>query len=165
MLIVYRNKPRFSENNNPSEKDSGNEIIALAASMCGEDFCDEAVRAMVILANTDFPSRKSSENNSDNEIYKLAERYYNSDKEVYIQKSGKKLTVPYSDISNGATLASDDYPYLSSTASAWDSLDSGYDSGAVCVGVSLNGVDYLCRRGFSAEEALLHYLPGFEIIS
>ena len=41
--------------------------------------------------------------------------------------------------------------------------ESGFDKNAECAGVSLKGVDYLCRHGFSAEQALLHYLPGFEI--
>ena len=89
--------------------------------------------------------------------------YYNSNKEVYIQKNGEKLTIPYSEISNGATVENDAYPYIYSTASAWDCLDSGFDKNAECAGVSLKGVDYLCRHGFSAEQALLHYLPGFEI--
>ena len=162
-LIVSRDKNNFTEKTIPEPKDSADEIISLAASMCGEDFCGEAVKAMIILANTNYPAEKSENNNSDNEIYKLAKEYYNSNKEVYIQKNGEKLTIPYSEISNGATVGNDAYPYIYSTASAWDCLDSGFDKNAECAGVSLKGVDYLCRHGFSAEQALLHYLPGFEI--
>ena len=70
-LIVSRDKNNFTEKTIPEPKDSADEIISLAASMCGEDFCGEAVKAMIILANTNYPAAKSSNNNSDNEILYL----------------------------------------------------------------------------------------------
>lgn len=162
-VIVCREKPQLKAENGASADNNKPEIVALAASMCSDDFCDEAVRAMVILANTDYQSVEPVNNNSDKEIINLASLYYDSNKELYIQKNGKKYTIPYSVLSNGSTAADVDYPYLYPSASPWDCLDSGFDENSSCVGVSLRGVDYLCKHGFSAEQALLHYLSGFEI--
>lgn len=158
-IIVCRDNQRFDS----TADNSNNEIIALAAELCEDDFCDETVRAMVILANTDYPTVKASNDNSDKEYYSLAKQYYNSVRELYIQKGGQKMYIPYAESSNGATVSDEKYPYLIPTASPWDCLESDFDKSIVCAGVSLRGVDYLCRRGFSAEEALLHYLTGFEI--
>lgn len=158
-IIVCRDNQCFDS----TADNSNDEIIALAAELCEDDFCDEAVKAMVILANTDYPTVKASDNNSDNEYYLLAKHYYNSNRELYIQKGGSKMYIPYAESSNGATVSNEKYPYLIPTASPWDCLDPDYEKNSVCAGVSLRGVDYLCRRGFSAEEALLHYLTGFEI--
>ena len=62
-IIVCRDNQRFDS----TADNSNDEIIALAAELCEDDFCDEAVKAMVILANTDYPTVKASDNNSDNE--------------------------------------------------------------------------------------------------
>ena len=66
-------------------------------------------------------------------------------------------------ISNGCTAVSAEFPYLSPIASPWDCLNAQADEQAACIGVSLCGVDYLCERGYSAEQALCYYLPGFTV--
>ena len=55
-IIVCRDNQRFDS----TADNSNDEIIALAAELCEDDFCDEAVKAMVILANTDYPTVKAS---------------------------------------------------------------------------------------------------------
>ena len=62
-------------------------------------------------------------------------------------------------------VVSDNYPYLTSVASPWDCLSEEYDENLRCVGVSMNGVNYLCAKGYSAEDALLYYLPDFSVSS
>ena len=57
----------------------------------------------------------------------------------------------------------ENYKYIHSVASPWDCYQTDFDANAECVGVSLSGIDYLCKNGYSAEEALLWYLPDFEI--
>ncbi|RGS77172.1 hypothetical protein DWX71_07185, partial [Ruminococcus bromii] len=78
-------------------------------------------------------------------------------------KNSEALFVPYSETSNGTTYKNENYKYIHSVASPWDCYQTDFDANAECVGVSLSGIDYLCKNGCSAEEALLWYLPDFEI--
>ena len=89
---------------------------------------------------------------------------YYSEEEI-LTLGGKPAAVPCCPSTNGCTEASQTYPYLRAVASPWDAFCAYRDSGQACVGVSLNGLDWLCRHGLSAEEALLWYLPGMEISS
>ena len=89
---------------------------------------------------------------------------YYSEKEI-LTIGGKPAAVPCCPSTNGYTEATQTYPYLRAVASPWDAFCAYRDSGQACVGVSLNGLDWLCRHGLSAEEALLWYLPGMEISS
>lgn len=157
----------YSDNSASSGSDNSSAVTALAASLCGKDFCDEAIKAMIILANTNSAKQSLEEQNADfNSNLELREKIdsiYRSNKELYIYKNGQLPSIPYAEISNGATYPDNSLPDFPAVSSPWDCLDSAFDSEAYCTGVSLRGVNYLCRRGFSAEEALLHYLPGFEI--
>ena len=137
--------------------------ISYAASLCRGDFCEEALRAAVIVANTNKKDLNSADYNSDFELKNRIASIYFSDKELTLQNSHR--FVPVSLLSSGQTLTSDDYPYLSSVASPWDCLDQDFEEENACVGVSMCGVNYLCTRGYSAEEALLHYLPDFAVSS
>ena len=78
-------------------------------------------------------------------------------------KTAKRCLFPYSETSNGTTYKNENYKYIHSVASPWDCYQTDFDANAECVGVSLSGIDYLCKNGCSAEEALLWYLPDFEI--
>ena len=93
------------------------------------------------------------------EIRKAAE----SVKNKTLRKKSEVLFIPFSETSNGTTYKNVNYKYLHSVASPWDCYAENYDENAECVGVSLSGIDYLCKNGCSAEEALLWYLPDFEI--
>lgn len=168
-----------SENNgsdkNGNNFDSDDLLCKITAEIYQENYCDEALRAIVILLRTDISADKSkfvvnekssdskeNANNSDKELYSKINRVINSSKEL-ITLNGKTKFIPYCDSSNGATSKSKDYTYLCSVASPWDCFSEQYDSQAECAGVSLNGLNYLCQNGYSAEEALKWYLPNFEI--
>ncbi len=58
-------------------------------------------------------------------------------------------------LSTDGMLCSSGEAYLCAVASPWDSF-SGETAGD---GVSTTGINYLCERGLSAEEALRWYLP------
>lgn len=75
----------------------------------------------------------------------------------------RSVVCSYSETSNGTTYKNENYRYIHSVASPWDCYQTDFDANAECVGVSLSGIDYLCKNGYSAEEALLWYLPDFEI--
>lgn len=134
--------------------------VRFAASLCDDDFCDEAIRAMVILANTDYQEGIDFDDNSSKELYNRVSDIYHANRTSRIVS---EEPVPYAKISNGKTLGDPQMPQLCPVASPWDCIDASADSSAQCVGISLKGVNYLCRQGYSAEEALLHYLPRYKI--
>ena len=145
------------------QPDNQKKAICYAASLCREDFCDEALRAAVILANTNRDSWDENSFDSPEELKKRIHSVYSSEKELFYQNESK--SIPVAPLSNGQTLSDDRYPYLTAVASPWDCLTKDYDENLSCVGVSMNGVNYLCTKGYSAEEALLYYLPGFSVSS
>jgi hypothetical protein len=143
--------------------DSPQQVLQLAAGLCPKDCCDETLRAALIIARTDQRAGYAQKGvfNSDIEILSRLQGVYNSDRELYLSENGKLRAIPFAAISNGCTVVGTDFPYLSPVASPWDCLNAQADEQAACVGVSLYGVEYLCEQGYSAEQALCYYLPGF----
>ena len=124
--------------------------------------------------NTDYRAKPDSfeandflyeENASGNmkDVYSEIRKAAESGKNKTLRKKSEVLFIPFSETSNGTTYKNVNYKYLHSVASPWDCYAENYDENAECVGVSLSGIDYLCKNGCSAEEALLWYLPDFEI--
>ena len=151
----------------PSENLSEKEIVCqTAASLCDEGFNDEAIKAVTILVKNDYnlqpESYKSNNYNSNKEIYNKVKEFYHSDTEIK-DTNLQKCFVPYSDCSNGFTYTDSNYTYLESVASPWDCFSDCYSENSECVGVSLNGIKYLCNEGLTAEEALGWYLPKLSI--
>lgn len=139
-------------------------ICAYAANMCGNDFCDEALRAALIIARTNYISgQKEKDNYSDKELYNRTIKIYNSNKEIYLSYKDKATYIPHSFCSNGATVKSEKYEYILSVASPWDRESAEFSNDNKCEGVSMYGINCLCEKGYSAEEALMHYLPYFDI--
>ena len=164
--------------NNTNVSDDSNEIlVGLTAAVCNENFCDEAIKAIAILINTDYEINPDNFDLENKEVYLSKDTLDNSEKEYYskvesiinamdkktLTLGNEKVFIPYSDISCGYTLDSEDCEYITSVASPWDCFSQEYDENAECVGVSVNGINYLCRNGASAEQALKWYLPHFEI--
>lgn len=179
--------PFFAIKCNTVEKANNNSIIennkinrddilcGFVAGLYKENYCDETLKALAILVKSDYKispdkfkidsdayvsKERASGYLKDN--YQKIEKTVNSTKELLLH-NGENKYIPYSTISNGTTADSDDYDYLCAVASTWDCFSENYDKNSVCVGVSIEGVDYLCRNGASAQEALLWYLPNFEI--
>lgn len=164
------------EETDDSEKvfDSDELLCKLTSELYKDDYCDEALKAIVILLRTDLLADKSKfdingedfgfaeDDNSDKELSSKIKGVINSSKEL-ITLDGKAEYIPYCEASSGATADSEEYTYLCSVASPWDCYCQSYDPTADCVGVSLSGVNYLCQNGASAEEALKWYLPYLEI--
>ena len=139
-------------------------ICAIAANMCGSDFCDEALKAALIIAKTNYISgQKENDNYSDKELYNRIADIYNSNKEIYLTYKEEVKYIPHSFCSNGSTVKSEKYDYISPAASPWDCGCAEFSKGNKCEGVSMYGINYLCGKGYSAQDALKHYLPRFEI--
>ena len=142
----------------------GELIIAYAAGMCNSDFCDEGLRAALIIARTNYLSGQKDNNNySDKELYNRISNIYNSNSELYLSYNGKSKYIPHSFCSNGTTSKSEKYGYITPVSSPWDCGCAEFSKDNKCEGVSMYGINYLCNKGFSAQEALKHYLPSFEI--
>lgn len=168
-------KPTVSTSDTPEKpKDSGEILCALTAGLYKESYCTETLKAIAILMNTDYKVKPESfesddflyeENASGNikDVYGEIKKAAESVKNKTLRKNSEALFVPYAETSNGTTYRNENYKYLHSVASPWDCYATNYDKNAECVGVSLSGIDYLCKNGYSAEEALLWYLPDFEI--
>lgn len=165
-------------NNDTKGSDESNEIlVGLTAAICNENFSDEAIKAIAILINTDYEVKpeyfdlenkevyfsKDGIDNSDKEYYSKIESIVNSMDKKTLSVKNEKVFIPYSKISCGYTLKSEDCKYITSVASPWDCFSQEYDENAECIGVSVNGINYLCQNGASAEQALKWYLPEFEI--
>lgn len=147
-------------------------LYGLVAALYDDSYCTETVRAITIILNTNYdistfdltdekiylPENKLS--GSKKEFYGEIKKIVNSNMEFYLSKNGEKLYIPYCVTSNGFTVQDN---YLRPVASPWDCFSNDFDENIVCSGVSLNGIDYLCKNGMNAEEALLWYLPDFEI--
>lgn len=168
-------KPTVSTSDTPEKpKDSGEIMCALTAGRYKESYSTETLKAIAILMNTDYKVNPDSfetsdflyeENASGNtkDVYGEIKKAVESVKNKTLRKKGEALFVPYAETSNGTTYKNENYKYIHSVASPWDCYATNYDENAECVGVSLSGIDYLCKNGYSAEDALLWYLPDFEI--
>ena len=168
-----------TETKTEDEKTDKNDeiIIGLTAVLCGENFSEEAIKAIAIMINTDYEINPEYFDLDDKEIYLSKEELINSDKEYYskiesivssidkktLTVKNEKIFIPYSQTSCGYTLDSEDCEYITSVASPWDCFSQDYDENTECIGVSVNGINYLCQNGATAEQALKWYLPEFEI--
>ena len=141
--------------------------ISYVAELCGEDYCDEALKAMAIIAKTnsrpDGKLRSKTNNNSDLELYKRINSFC-SKEDIIISIDNKQTEIPVSKCSNGNTVSSPDNKYLKAAASPWDCYSPNYSPDAECVGVSADGIDYLCKNGMSAEDALRWYITNLEFV-
>ena len=141
------------------------QAVAATAALCEAADSDEVIKAVAILQKTNAAVKKlpdTADYHSDNELYKRVNRIYHSNIEI-LSYQNKPVYIPCAPCSNGFTEADGNTPYLEAVASPWDCFCAQYRKDLCCEGVSVNGVRALCRRGLSAEEALLWYLPRLSI--
>lgn len=169
-----KNENKATENVN-SDKDKA--VCGLVAALYKSDYSAETVKAIAILLNNDYslqPDKfnlsnsdvciyKKNADNSIKEVYSQIETIVGSATDLLIYSNGKNVYVPYSPVSNGNTVSDESCDYIISVASPWDCFSENYDKNAECAGVSIEGLDYLCKNGMCAEEALSWYLPKCEI--
>lgn len=146
---------------NPKGKSPDSDLICRVVCLnCKDSYSDETIKAIIRIIKTNIAAgtEYKADYNSDTELSKRINKILNSELELYYIKN-KLCTIPFSICSNGNTVSDKQYPYLSPVASPWDCFSSDYSADNSCVGVSLDGVDYLCKNGMSAEHALRWYLP------
>lgn len=150
-----------SEKQNGSKEDD--RIYKIIASVCDNEYSDKTLRAVarIVYNNISLGYTYKDCDCSDKELLSKVKSVC-SKKPADIIIDGKQRYIPFSSCSNGNTKADGKYPYLTSVASPWDSFSSEYTDSAACVGVSIDGLDYLCENGFSSDQALKWYLPGMK---
>lgn len=148
--------PVFSDNN-----DHKTSLIAQKAdATITDNYCDEAVKAVIIILNTNYKCDKNSFSTSDKKSYNSkTEKYVRELAGKHIVYKGKISPVPYFRYSKGYTATSAKYPYIKNSACPWD---CGKNSDNI-EGVSLNSLNELCKNGLNAEQALKHFLSDIEI--
>ena len=138
-------------------------IARKTAQTIDSGFTDEAVKAVIIILQTNYKCDKSmfadTKAVKKGYDYSKIEKYVKELKGACILYKGKAAPVPYFMYSKGSTSAGKKYPYLRNAASPWDTLRGGSGS----QGVSLNGINELCKLGLSCKEALSHYLRDVTI--
>lgn len=144
-----------------------NYIITLAAEYCDDSLCDETLKAILIISKNNVKALGSEsepkvETLENTLISRLTELYNISEAEILY--NGKNVYLPLADLSCGNTSENKKYPYLVPVASPWDcfSTDYVYDK-EYTAGISIYGIDYLCKKGYTCKEALSWYLPEFDI--
>lgn len=158
------------------KKDKSEILCGLVAAEYKTEFDDAALEAIAILMNTNYTANPDKydlkdktkvifEDYADGELKKSYNRIRNAVKkggEIILKTNNEIKYIPYSISSNGYTVYDKDYSYIRSVASPWDCFSSVQVS-EECVGVSLCGINYLCKNGATAQQALLWYLPDFSI--
>ncbi len=177
-------KETFSEKDKQTEVSSNNleefskdTLSSLVAGQFREEYNEETLKAIAVIIHTNYKTKPDSFNFDDSDIYisendadsSLKENYHKiktAVDEVYEKTlclNDKAFYIPYSYLSDGTTKTDEDFPYIQSVASPWDCYSDEYDEDSDCVGISLYGLNYLCKKGYDYASALRWYLPDFEI--
>lgn len=152
------------------------ELCGLVASNYDESYNDETLKALAVILYTNYITSPDNYDLTDTNICLPENKAENSTKENYVKiksavsavykktlcQCGKAFYIPVSVCSNGKTTTSTDYPYLTAVASPWDCY-SEYSKEENCYGVSLYGLNYLTSNDSDYKDALLWYLPDFDI--
>lgn len=171
------NAKKEYEIKNKANSDKDKILCGLVAALYNSDYSTETIRAITILLNNNYSLEPDkfdlndssvclyieNANNSVKEIYPQIEKITESSKNLLIYYNNENVFVPYSEVSNGNTVYSENFNYIFPVASPWDCFSEKYDENSECSGVSIEGLNYLCKNGMNAKDALRWYLPECEI--
>ncbi len=169
----------LSESLKSRENMSKNEIITSAAAYhFRKHYSKNTLKAIIIILNTNYKANKLNKKEflSKEEFikkYKKGESYYSEIENLakengdnYITYKGKPVHIPYFKLSKGFTEKDKKYPYLKGCACPWDKFKKDFKNSENTVGISINSLNKLCRKGLSCENALKHFLnPKSSIIN
>ena len=145
-------------------------VILEAGKYYNESYCEEGLKALLSLAENNLKYKIN--NNIDSSTIKdeLSDEFYNKLAKIYksvdvsINYQNECVYIPVSTLSKGYTKTNEKYPYIKSVASPWDCENDDFIHGKdYPSGISVNGINYLCRTGMNYKDALSWYLPDFEI--
>ncbi|MBQ5399148.1 MAG: hypothetical protein IIU14_06915 [Ruminococcus sp.] len=160
-LCAARKTVRSEPPKKSAQPDESVKIIAYAAEKAlPEGCCDEALKALIIILNTNYKYNKGLFDKNVGKINNSkTEKYAEMLKGYYITYNKKTVPVPYFRYSAGFTSPGKSHPYIRNSASPWDLPENGKSTD----GVSLNGINKLCGLGLDYKSALGWYLKDIEI--
>lgn len=171
----------FAHKSDKKNENEQSKILGITAAKFRKEYSEETLKAIVIILNTNYMENKNNFNLNDSKDYLSqkefnkkygndAEKYYSmienateSAKGKYITYKSKAVYIPFFYLSEGYTERSLKYPYIRNSASPWDCLSKGYKENNNTTGVSLNGLNTLCKKGLSCKKALKWYLQDIKI--
>ena len=174
--LSYKNE-YFKENPRDSDtaesqtvflkKNESDKILAEAMKYADTSYSEETLKALLILVRNNLkisPDDNNTNTNTDNvDLYQALEKLLKKSK-TELFYNDKKVYIPIAELSPGYIKPSDEYTYLKPVASPWDCLCTDFVYGKeYTAGISLYGIDFLCKEGLSAEKALAYYLVDFQI--
>ena len=155
-----------------NKADYSEDVINLALNYIDKDFCDQGIMAALAIAENNFyynkeNSIKTDENSKkqeqNTELKNKADKLYKKT-DIKLSYKKEKVYIPVATLSSGSTKGHKDYPYIKPVASPWDCMDENFVYNKdYSAGISIKGIDYLCKEGMNFKEALKWYLPDFEI--
>lgn len=153
------------------EEINADDVVILTLTMVDEDFCDEGILAALAIArnnlncNTDnnILSNNLNTHSKNKSLEKRVHKLYKK-LDIEITYQNKSVFIPSTSLTKGYTETNENYLYIEAVASPWDCFDNDFvHNKEYGIGVSLKGIDYLCKNGADYKEALRWYLPDFEI--
>lgn len=146
-------------------------IVCKVMEHITEDADGDTKRAMLAICKTNYLYLKSQDNTDfEADISKYSDDFLAQLLNIYkednfiLTLNGEIVPIPLTPQNGGYTATCDEYPYIQSVASPWDSFSESYIRSAVYpCGVSIYGLGYLCEQGLDWKEALSWYLPNFTI--
>lgn len=146
-------------------------IVCKVMEHITEEADTETKKAMLAICKNNYLYLKAQGvSEFETEISKYSDSFFEELKTLYSENEyillydNKQVAIPMVPQNGGFTATSDEYPYIESVASPWDTFSNNYIRGAIYpCGVSIYGIEYLCRQGLNWQEALMWYLPSFTI--
>lgn len=171
-LVTVRNGV-YSDAIDVFQNSSTNETDKLTALVCAsyrDEYCDEAVRGLVIILNSNYKTKKNKFSDSDFMGKEVFIKKYGEDKYSFIEKTSNELsdkTIKYKKktvytplfyLSDGYVMKSKKYPHLKDCACPWDKLSDGFEECGNINGISMNTLNELCKKGASYKEAIKWFI-------
>lgn len=164
------NKAENTTNLSISSEDE-DAICCISMEYIDKNTDDETKKAILALcANNYFYNKSNNQNQNlleistydDNLLTQLREIFRKGVPELFYNRN--IVYIPIVKINSGYTATCDEYPYIKSIASPWDMFSDDYPpkNSEEC-GISVAGIEYLCKNSYNATEALRWYLPDFEM--
>lgn len=172
---IIKSNEKVTDNKDNSEKKLSAEEIEIILAKVMEHITEsahtETKKAMIAICKSNYIYMKEQgETNFDIDISKYSDDFLDElinlykDNEYSITYKGSLVPIPMVPQNGGYTSTSDEYPYIEPIASPWDTFSRTYIRDAIYpCGVSIYGIGYLCENGMTYKEALLWYLPDFDI--
>ncbi len=141
-------------------------ITELVAANYRDEYTDETIKTLVIILNSNYKTKKNKFSDKDflnkenfikkhgEDKYSFLEKTVNEFSEKTIKYKKKTVYTPLFYLSDGYTMKSENYPQLKGCACPWDKLNNKFEECGNTIGISMNTINQLCKKGASYKEAL-----------